>query len=386
MPLENGGGDMRPRRGTPPIQAILPKEPLRKMLSAISTTSSKNGDPTTAKCVDIPTDAADNSENSKTTNPYDVVSKKPPVFECSGNSENSGNSIYAKVKDVQRREETAYAVVDIGQDKDYDFVNGEVIRRTPDASASSNNPPVFMHYDKPKSQHTEIKISEETENSGASGIYEFVPESRNNKENFEPLSVDVQLYNISNNSNNTNNNNDLYDFCGPATPRSQTPSAAAAAGDTTSAVRLNSSCDVTDRTTTTTTTTTPEMHSNSLDRKTNNLKQKENPRRSSSKEALGDFKEESRLSRYLKFTQSKKHKKHSDETIEVDIPSPYSSSKDISVASNSGNTLEVCGGGGGDDKAPPAPSIKKLKQLSAHRKEYQGTLNEKSHSPGKFLV
>ena len=51
-----------------------------------------------------------------------------PVYNSgSGNSENSGNSLYAKVKDVALKEETAYAVVDC-KDKDYDFVNGELVK------------------------------------------------------------------------------------------------------------------------------------------------------------------------------------------------------------------------------------------------------------------
>ena len=64
-----------------------------------------------------------------------------PVYNNSGsgNSENSGNSLYAKVKDVALKEETAYAVVDC-KDKDYDFVNGELVKiYQPLASFSTDN-------------------------------------------------------------------------------------------------------------------------------------------------------------------------------------------------------------------------------------------------------
>lgn len=91
----------------------------------------------------------------------------------SGNSGNSETSIYAKVKKVPKKEEIAYAVVDIKDSQDkYETVNGEILRRqTNDDSVEDDEDPYEKTNEKTS---TNENFVESQENSGNSDLYASV--------------------------------------------------------------------------------------------------------------------------------------------------------------------------------------------------------------------
>ena len=345
--------------GGSPTTAILPntKEPLRKVLSAVDT----NIEPSKISTVDTnpefkKMEEKESSASPQTFNPYDLVTSKEniqPIFECSGNSD-SGNNIYAKVKDLPVREETAYAVVEI-KDKHYDFVDGKVVRRELEIVEETNNSfPELSLYDKPNCV-AKVAIVEEAENSGASGVYECVTE-RNKQSTVEPSSL-ISATDC-----------DLYDSCGPA-PVANRVDRSVDMNRGNVAHRVNSAV--------------ASDNGNDSSQKAVNP-QVDLPHRSSSKEVIDESnkceKEEqekqSRLSRYLKFTQSsKKCKKPEDVDSVVEMSTNHIPSKDIP-----GNSVEI-----NDGKAPPLPSFVKLKHISAHRKG-QHSISDTNYSPGMLFA
>ena len=100
----------------------------------------------------------------------------------SGNSGNSDNSIYTKVKKVPKKEEIAYAVVDIKDSQDkYETVNGEIVRRqTNDDSVEEVEDP----YEKTdeKTSTTNKNLDESQENSGNFDLYASVKHTDRKKD------------------------------------------------------------------------------------------------------------------------------------------------------------------------------------------------------------
>lgn len=91
----------------------------------------------------------------------------------SGNSD-SGNGLYAKVKNVEKKEEIAYAVVDIKESQDkYDMVNGGLVRRLtePDIALA---PEIKPAEDKEPPSGVEQTNIKNEESSGGSGLYAAV--------------------------------------------------------------------------------------------------------------------------------------------------------------------------------------------------------------------
>ena len=99
--------------------------------------------------------------------------------EIEGSPENSGSGdgIYTKVRPVKEKEECAYSVVNIAdRDAEYEMIDGKVMRK----QGGRSEKPVKSEYEvsscdiKPKLDPVLFAV----EDSGASGIYEDVPESQ----------------------------------------------------------------------------------------------------------------------------------------------------------------------------------------------------------------
>jgi len=118
----------------------------------------------------------------------------------SGNSENSDNSIYAKVKKVPKKDEIAYAVVDMKESQEkYEMVNGGIVRRQTQDGGSSESLTDVVNADKLSVQEEEHQgdleeVEKEEENSAGSGFYASVkPSSTETKEKEEDKSEDNQV-------------------------------------------------------------------------------------------------------------------------------------------------------------------------------------------------
>jgi len=135
--------------------------------------------------------------------------------EGSGNSD-SGNSTYAKVKHVPKREECAYSVVDINNStENYDVVNGDLVRKvTPSSlvdeketisvnSELVHNPSVASSlYAKVDTSLVNKRVEEVQENSGNSGYYACVSDKN------KPVESVIEIQENSGNSG-------YYESCGP---------------------------------------------------------------------------------------------------------------------------------------------------------------------------
>ena len=89
----------------------------------------------------------------------------------SGNSGNSDNSIYTKVKKVPKKEEIAYAVVDIKDSQDkYETVNGEIVRRQTNDDSKQEGEDLYLYEETNKNEN----LNESQENSGNSDLYASV--------------------------------------------------------------------------------------------------------------------------------------------------------------------------------------------------------------------
>ena len=115
----------------------------------------------------------------------------------SGNSENSDNSIYTKVKQVPKKEEIAYAVVDIKDSQEkYETVNGEIVRRqtTDDSKESCDAQPEDSVYEKTASaedEQTNDKEDEPQENSEGSSLYASVKPTEQREQKDENSTIDA---------------------------------------------------------------------------------------------------------------------------------------------------------------------------------------------------
>ena len=251
-----------------------------------------------------------------------------PMYECSGNSENSGNSLYAKVSDVALKEETAYAVVAC-EDKDYDFVNGELVRRqvSDEKENGKVNDGVDI-YDTPISPPTR-KQFENTENSGASGIYEIVPEEcKKNVDNTKLMGADIS-------------SSDIYDSCGPSVPPAAPPRE---------------------------TPGEPTMCRRGSSQEKLNAKHKEENK--SEKHEHGEEKQKSGgLFKSLKFGHSRKSKKN-EQTKSLDVNILQNNVTVVDIPVDSGGGASVGNVVAVDNVAPPPPSVDKLMHISAHRKQH----------------
>eukprot|EP00111_Clytia_hemisphaerica_P019577 TCONS_00057768-protein len=115
----------------------------------------------------------------------------------SGNSETSDNSIYTKVKQVPKKEEIAYAVVDIKESQEkYEVVNGGIVRRqtNDDSKESCDLPPDDSIYEKTTSaddDQADDKVDEPQENSAGSSLYASVQPTENKERKDENSTIDA---------------------------------------------------------------------------------------------------------------------------------------------------------------------------------------------------
>ena len=97
--------------------------------------------------------------------------------EDEGSFENSGDGIYTRVKSVEKKEECAYSIVNIAnRDAEYEIVGGKLLRKPGEKKEKTNMSEyeVFDSGAKPKLDPILFAV----EDSGASGIYEDVPDSK----------------------------------------------------------------------------------------------------------------------------------------------------------------------------------------------------------------
>ena len=113
------------------------------------------------------------------SNPNEEKVKSEGSFENSG----SGDGIYTKVKPVKEKEECAYSVVNIAnKDTEYEVIDGKLQRKDKTPSLREE-----VEEDADKSEYEVVENAKKTEldpvlfaveDSGASGIYEDVPDRK----------------------------------------------------------------------------------------------------------------------------------------------------------------------------------------------------------------